>query len=61
MMTDMLERKGELSAIDWMALGVHYSKAGEEEVAFQLFYMAHLLDHDKMETNSDLKFDTMMT
>ena len=59
LMQEMLDKKGNLDVIDWLILGTHYSKAGEEEVAYQCFYQAHLLEHDKIETNSDLKFDTL--
>lgn len=52
LMQEMLENKGEMDAIDWLILGNHYAKAAEEEVAYQCFYMAHLLDHKKIETNS---------
>ena len=58
MMRDMLEKEGELDPIDWLLLGVHYSKASEEEVAYQLYYMAHLLDHERIGANSKLQFET---
>ena len=41
----MLKNKGERDVIDWLVLGMQYSKAAEEEVAYQVYYMAHLLDH----------------
>ena len=59
LMSEVLDKNGKLDVLDWLILGVHYSKAGEEEVAFQCFYQAHLLDYDKIETNSNLKFDTL--
>ena len=34
MMHEMLDSKGEMSELDWLILGTHYSKAAEEEVAF---------------------------
>ena len=44
-MIQILEKEGELDTIDWLQLGVHYANKSEEEIAFQLFYMAHLQDH----------------
>ena len=54
LMHELLEEKGEISVLDWLILGTHYSKAAEEEVAFQAYYMAHLLDHTKVGTNGDM-------
>ena len=34
LMHEMMVQKGEISVIDWLILGTHYSKAAEEEVAF---------------------------
>ena len=34
LMHELMEEKGEISVIDWLILGTHYSKAAEEEVAF---------------------------
>jgi hypothetical protein len=59
LMLEMIENKGEIDQIDWLILGNHYAKSAEEEVAYQCFYMAHLMDHTKIETNSALKFDTL--
>ena len=44
----MLENNGSKDVLDWLVLGMHYSTAAEEEVAYQAFYMAHLLDHQKI-------------
>ena len=55
----LFERKGDLDLIDWLLLGKHYAKNGDEETAFQAYYMAHLLAHDKISTNGDLPFNTM--
>ena len=55
----IIDKKGELDVLDWIVFGKHYSRNGEEETAFQCFYMAHLLDHEKILTNSDLAFDTI--
>ena len=41
-------------------IGVFYAKQSEEEVAYQCFEMAHLLDHENIRTNSELKFETMI-
>ena len=30
----LLDRRGDIDAIDWLLIGKHYSKNGEEEVAF---------------------------
>ena len=51
-MLEILDKEGELDVVDWLALGVHYSNKSEEEIAFQLYYMAHLLEHENVETNS---------
>ena len=47
----VLERKGNLDVLDWLVIAKHYSKNGEEELAFQCYYMAHLLDK-RIKTNS---------
>ena len=58
MMVDFVKRRGHLDILDWLTLGMHYSKAGEEEIAYQCFYMAHLQDHQRFMTNSGLQFET---
>ena len=30
----ILDRKGNLDVLDWLVLAKHYSKNGEEEIAF---------------------------
>ena len=40
---EMMEQKGNIDTIDWLLLGQHFARAGEEEVAYQCFHMAHLL------------------
>lgn len=45
MIKDTLDKQGNLDVLDWLLLGTHYSKNLEEEMAFQAYYMAHLLDH----------------
>ena len=54
LMLEMLDNKGNLDVIDWLVFGNHYSKAAEEEIAYQCYYMAHLLNHEKIEANSKL-------
>lgn len=44
-MLEMLDNKGDLDVIDWLILGTHYAKSAEEEIAYQCYYMAHLMDH----------------
>ena len=55
----IMEKKGDADVLDWVVFGKHYSKNGEEELAFQCFYMAHLIDHKRFGTNSKLPFDTL--
>ena len=56
----LLKNDGNAPAMDWLIIGMHYAKANEEEIAFQAYEMAHLLDHENIATNSDLKFETML-
>ena len=44
-MIEMLEKKAEFDVLDWLVIGRHYANISEEEIAYQAFYMAHLLDH----------------
>jgi len=30
----LCQKKGEVDILDWLVLGKHYSKNGEEEIAF---------------------------
>ena len=56
----LLAKKGSnVDVLDWVVLGRHYTKNGEEEIAFQCFQMAHLLDHERIGNNSALPFDTI--
>lgn len=55
----LLVRKGDLDVLEWLVIARHYAKNGEEETAFQCYYMAHLMDHDRILTNSKLQFDTL--
>jgi hypothetical protein len=54
----ILDRKGDLDTIEWLVYAKHYAKNGDEETAFQAYYMAHLLNYDKIGTNADLPFKT---
>ena len=54
----LIQKKGKIEVLDWLILAKHYAKNGEEEIAFQCYYMAHLLDR-KVGTNSGLKFGTL--
>ena len=54
-----LDTQGKgLDTLDWLMLGQHFAKNQEEEAAFQAYYMAHLLDHERIRTNSELRFET---
>ena len=54
-----LDTLGEgFDTLDWLMLGQHFAKSQEEEIAFQAYYMAHLMDHERIRTNSQLRFDT---
>ena len=55
----LIEKRGNIDVIDWVTLGKHYMKNGDEEIAFQCYYMAHLLDPDRIRANSDLAFETL--
>mmetsp|Transcript_42953 Transcript_42953/g.31365 ORF Transcript_42953/g.31365 Transcript_42953/m.31365 type:complete len:85 (-) Transcript_42953:30-284(-) len=55
---EMYRRKGKGDVLDWITLGMHFSKNFEEEIAFQAYYIAHLMDHEHISTNSELRFET---
>ena len=55
----LVVKKGEVEILDWLVLAKHYTKNGEEEIAFQCYYMAHLLDHQRFLTNGKLAFSTI--
>ena len=57
-MLDAQEKKGNIDPIDWLLIAKHYANSQDEEVAFNAYYMAHLLDHKKFRTNSELQFST---
>ncbi len=53
------DSKGEsFDTLDWLVFAQHFAKNQEEEISFQIYYMAHLLDHERIRTNSELKFET---
>jgi hypothetical protein len=53
LLKDGLDSKGECyDTLDWLMLGQHFAKNQEEETSFQAYYMAHLLDYDRIRTNS---------
>ena len=52
-----IERK-ELDVLGWLSLGQFYAKIGHPDFSFSAFHMAHLLDHENIEGNSDLKLKT---
>ena len=54
----LLGRKGDIDALDWLVIAKNYAKNGDDETAFQAYYMAHLLDHERIGTNSGLPFET---
>ena len=56
----ILDRKGDIDELDWLVMARHYARNGEEEQAFQAYYMAHLLNHQKIGANSSLAFETQM-
>ena len=58
LMHQLRESKGVASPLDWLIVGMHYAKSADEEVAYQAYYMAHLLDHENIETNAKMKFET---
>ena len=55
----LCQKKGEIDILDWLVLAKHYTKNGEEEIAFQCYYMAHLQDHERFGTNNKLAFSTI--
>lgn len=59
MHTALLKQKGDLDVLEWLVIAKHYAKNGEEETAFQCYYMAHLMDHEKVFTNGKMQFDTL--
>ncbi|CDW79844.1 solute carrier family member 5 [Stylonychia lemnae] len=57
-LNDSMQSDGKLDNLDWLLLGQHFSKNAEEEMAFQVYQMVHLKDHQRFRTNSELKFET---
>ena len=56
----LLDRRGDVDELDWLVMARHYARNGEEEQAFQAYYMAHLLNHGKIGANASLAFETQM-
>lgn len=54
----LLNSDNKLAVLDWLLLGRHFAGINEDEVSFQAYYMAHLKDHQRIRTNSELKFET---
>jgi hypothetical protein len=54
----MIDRKGNVDILDWLVAGNHCAKNADEEIAFQCYYIAHLMDHQKIRTNSEMQFET---
>lgn len=50
----LVKKKGDTDVLDWLVLAKHYTKNGEEEIAHQCYYMAHLLDHKRIGANGGL-------
>lgn len=46
------------STLDLIHWGNIFSNALQEEISFQCYYIAHLMDPEKIKTNSDLEFST---
>ena len=53
------EKDAEVDPIDWLVMADIFANIGEEEAAYQGFELAHLLDHQKLDTNSELGFSTI--
>ncbi len=59
LMGEGFESHGEsFDTLDWLMLGQHFARSQEEEMAFQAYYMAHLMDHGRIRTNAELRFET---
>mmetsp|Transcript_23082 Transcript_23082/g.35742 ORF Transcript_23082/g.35742 Transcript_23082/m.35742 type:complete len:89 (-) Transcript_23082:17-283(-) len=59
MMFEAFSKDGYLDPLDWLVLGQFFGTMGEEEAAFQGFYMAHLAEPEKIMTNSEMAFSTL--
>jgi hypothetical protein len=47
-----------LTSLDFIQMGQISANALQEEISFQCFYIAHLMDPDNIKTNSELQFYT---
>ena len=54
----IIEQNSDIDVLDWLLIGTLYQRTGQEEVAFQCFYMAHLLDPERIHTNANMQFET---
>ena len=54
-------RRGSLDLLGWLAMGQVIAKYNSPELAFACYYMGHLKNHPVIKTNSDLKFETLIT
>jgi hypothetical protein len=50
-----LEKKGDLDLISWITFANLFKD--EPEMAYHAYYIAHLMDHQKIKANSDLVFN----
>lgn len=58
MINEQLE-KGELDILGWISLGTYHKGKENMELAYSNYYMAHLLDHKIIKTNSEMEFSLM--
>ena len=54
----VFDRRGDLDVLEWLTYAKHYAKNGDDVMAFQAYYMAHLLGYERIATNADLPFNT---
>jgi hypothetical protein len=48
----------EPDTLDYIQYGKMMANSLQEEISFHCFYLAHLKDHENIDTNGDLKFNT---
>jgi hypothetical protein len=56
-----LNHYDSFSELDYIQMGKVMAIALQEEISFNSYYMAHLMDHQKYKANADLQFDTYYT
>jgi hypothetical protein len=59
LLRDHISKEG-MNILGWLAIGQRFAEANLPEFAYHSFYMAHLLNHKLIKTNSELKFDTSL-